>query len=143
MYDHPSLPMAGDCYQLLELQCHSKLAGRRIQRPKKVAKGETLEDNVDATPAQRCLQIAVVYLWISVIHVFSFAHLCALQSPALLITSAVCYSHCISSLLTQSYLFAYEGLFVYIFFRQFGVPAFMDTRRSGARIFSRVEPTST
>ncbi|XP_024402345.1 transcription initiation factor TFIID subunit 2 isoform X1 [Physcomitrium patens] len=52
MYDHPSLPMAGDCYQLLELQCHSKLAGRRIQRPKKGAKGEAVEDNVDATPAQ-------------------------------------------------------------------------------------------
>lgn len=63
MYDHPSLPMAGDCYQLLELQCHSKLAGRRIQRPKKGAKGEALEDNVDATPAQRCLQTAVAFWW--------------------------------------------------------------------------------
>ncbi|XP_024359807.1 transcription initiation factor TFIID subunit 2 isoform X2 [Physcomitrium patens] len=52
MYDHPSLPMAGDCYQLLELQCHSKLAGRRMQRPKKGTKGEAVEDRVDATPAQ-------------------------------------------------------------------------------------------
>lgn len=73
MYDHPSLPMAGDCYQLLELQCHSKLAGRRIQRPKKGAKGEALEENVDATPAQRYLQTAVVlggfwfHMWFSIL----------------------------------------------------------------------------
>lgn len=59
MYDHPSLPMAGDHYQLLELQCHSKLAGRRIQRPKKGAKGDALEENVDATPAQRYVLCSV------------------------------------------------------------------------------------
>ena len=52
MYDHPSLPMAGDRYQLLELQCHSKLAGRRIQRPKRGSKTDALDDNVEATPAQ-------------------------------------------------------------------------------------------
>lgn len=75
MYDHPNLPMAGDCLQLLELQCHSKLAGRRIQRPKKGAKGEALEDNVDATPAQRYLQTAVLFRWISVLYVSSFVHL--------------------------------------------------------------------
>ncbi|KAH8975592.1 hypothetical protein BDL97_01G166800 [Sphagnum fallax] len=52
MYDHPSLPMAGDALQLLELQCHSKLAGRRIQRPKKgTTKADAVEDNVESTPA--------------------------------------------------------------------------------------------
>lgn len=54
MYDHPSLPMAGDALQLLELQCHSKLAGRRIQRPKKgTTKADAVEDNVESTPAPR------------------------------------------------------------------------------------------
>lgn len=45
MYDHPSLPMAGDTCQLLEIQCHSKLAARRIQRPKKGGKGDGSDDN--------------------------------------------------------------------------------------------------
>lgn len=45
MYDHPSLPMAGDTYQLLEIHCHSKLAGRRIQRPKKGNRADGVEDS--------------------------------------------------------------------------------------------------
>jgi hypothetical protein len=45
MYDHPSLPMAGDTCQLLEIQCHSKLVARRIQRPKKGGKGDGSDDN--------------------------------------------------------------------------------------------------
>ncbi|CAN6465987.1 unnamed protein product [Victoria cruziana] len=49
MYDHPSLPMAGDTWQLLELQCHSKLAAKRIQRPKKGSKPDGSDDNGDAT----------------------------------------------------------------------------------------------
>ncbi|KAI5059244.1 hypothetical protein GOP47_0025563 [Adiantum capillus-veneris] len=44
MYDHPSLPMSGDTYQLLEIHCHSKLAGRRIQRPKKGSKADGAEE---------------------------------------------------------------------------------------------------
>ncbi|KAH7306785.1 hypothetical protein KP509_22G030300 [Ceratopteris richardii] len=44
MYDHPSLPMSGDTYQLLDIHCHSKLAGRRIQRPKKGMKSDGVED---------------------------------------------------------------------------------------------------
>ncbi|MCO5592047.1 hypothetical protein L7F22_046041 [Adiantum nelumboides] len=44
MYDHPSLPMSGDTYQLLEIQCHSKLAGRRFQRPKKGSKADGAEE---------------------------------------------------------------------------------------------------
>jgi transcription initiation factor TFIID subunit 2 len=45
MYDHLSLPMAGDTCQLLEIQCHSKLVARRIQRPKKGGKGDGSDDN--------------------------------------------------------------------------------------------------
>ncbi|GLJ49640.1 hypothetical protein SUGI_1053220 [Cryptomeria japonica] len=48
MYDHPSLPMAGDTCQLLEIQCHSKLAARRIQRPKKGSKADGSDDNLEA-----------------------------------------------------------------------------------------------
>eukprot|EP00249_Psilotum_nudum_P022024 c28343_g3_i2 orf=253-2820(-) len=49
MYDHPILPMAGDAYQLLEIQCHSKLGSRRIQRPKKGSKLESTEE-IDPSP---------------------------------------------------------------------------------------------
>lgn len=49
MYDHPSLPMAGDTSQLLEIQCHSKLAARRIPRPKKGGKGDGSDDNGEVT----------------------------------------------------------------------------------------------
>ncbi|KAJ7565528.1 hypothetical protein O6H91_02G064000 [Diphasiastrum complanatum] len=51
MYDHPSLPMAGDTYQLLELQCHTKLAGRRLQKPKKGSKLDAVDENVELAPA--------------------------------------------------------------------------------------------
>ncbi|KAF3774064.1 Transcription initiation factor TFIID subunit 2 [Nymphaea thermarum] len=51
MYDHPSLPMAGDTRQLLKLQCHCKLAAKRIQRPKKGSKPDGSDDNGDATSA--------------------------------------------------------------------------------------------
>lgn len=48
MYDHPSLPMAGESYQLLDIQCHSKLAGRRVPKPKRGSKPEAADDNMDA-----------------------------------------------------------------------------------------------
>ncbi|XAR63884.1 hypothetical protein NMG60_11024024 [Bertholletia excelsa] len=48
MYDHPILPMAGDTWQLLEIQCHSKLAAKRFQKPKKGAKPDGSDDNGDA-----------------------------------------------------------------------------------------------
>ncbi|KAF8407865.1 hypothetical protein HHK36_007002 [Tetracentron sinense] len=50
MYDHPILPMAGETWQLLEIQCHSKLAARRIQKPKKGSKPDVSDDNVDVVP---------------------------------------------------------------------------------------------
>lgn len=48
MYDHPILPMAGEAWQLLEIQCHSKLAARRFQKPKKGSKPDGSDDNGDA-----------------------------------------------------------------------------------------------
>ncbi|KAM5571088.1 transcription initiation factor TFIID subunit 2 [Rosa sericea] len=50
-FDHPVLPMAGETVQLLEIQCHSKLATRRFQKPKKGSKLDGADDNGDATPA--------------------------------------------------------------------------------------------
>lgn len=47
-YDHPSLPLAGDTWQLLEIQCHSKLTSKRIQKPKKGSKPDGSDDNADA-----------------------------------------------------------------------------------------------
>ncbi|XP_048137584.1 transcription initiation factor TFIID subunit 2 isoform X3 [Rhodamnia argentea] len=48
MYDHPILPMAGDSWQLLEIQCHSKLAARRFLKPKKGSRADGSDDNGDA-----------------------------------------------------------------------------------------------
>ncbi|KAG5536294.1 hypothetical protein RHGRI_023916 [Rhododendron griersonianum] len=48
MYDHPILPMAGEPWQLLEIQCHSKLAAKRFQKPKKGSKPDGSDDNGDA-----------------------------------------------------------------------------------------------
>lgn len=47
MYDHPVLPMAGEAWQLLEIQCHSKLAAKRFQKPKKGSKPDGSDDNGD------------------------------------------------------------------------------------------------
>lgn len=47
MYDHPILPMAGEAWQLLEIQCHSRLAARRFQKPKKGFKLDGSDDNGD------------------------------------------------------------------------------------------------
>ncbi|KAL3512292.1 hypothetical protein ACH5RR_025009 [Cinchona calisaya] len=51
MYDHPILPMAGDSWQLLEIQCHSKLAAKRFQKPRKGSKPDGSDDNGDPVPA--------------------------------------------------------------------------------------------
>ncbi|XP_057777972.1 transcription initiation factor TFIID subunit 2-like [Salvia miltiorrhiza] len=50
MYDHPFLPMAGEPWQLLEIQCHSKLASKRFQKTKKGTKADGSDDNGDAVP---------------------------------------------------------------------------------------------
>lgn len=50
-FDHPVLPMAGDAWQLVEIQCHSKLAAKRFQKPKKALKPDGSDDNGDGAPA--------------------------------------------------------------------------------------------
>ncbi|WOL20068.1 hypothetical protein Cni_G28870 [Canna indica] len=52
VYDHPVLPMAGERCQLLEIQCHSKLAAKRIQKTKKGSKADGSDDNADVAPTQ-------------------------------------------------------------------------------------------
>ncbi|KAK7388774.1 hypothetical protein VNO78_23601 [Psophocarpus tetragonolobus] len=66
MYDHPILPMAGEAWQLLEIQCHSKLAARRFQKPKKGVKLDGSDDNVDVPSVDmRSKYISVSYLcWV-------------------------------------------------------------------------------
>ncbi|XP_065860685.1 transcription initiation factor TFIID subunit 2 isoform X2 [Euphorbia lathyris] len=50
MYDHPILPLAGETWQLLEIQCHSKLAARRVQKSKKGSKPDGSDENGDTVP---------------------------------------------------------------------------------------------
>ena len=50
MYDHPILPMAGEAWQLLEIQCHSRLAARRLPKSKKGVKHDGSDDNGDVPP---------------------------------------------------------------------------------------------
>ncbi|KAL9239420.1 hypothetical protein vseg_013745 [Gypsophila vaccaria] len=45
-HDH-LLPMAGDAWQLLEIKCHSRLASKRFQKPKKSSKPDGSDDNGD------------------------------------------------------------------------------------------------
>lgn len=49
-HDH-LLPMAGDAWQLLEIKCHSRLAAKRFQKPKKGSKPDGSDDNGDAVTA--------------------------------------------------------------------------------------------
>ncbi|XP_055962233.1 transcription initiation factor TFIID subunit 2 isoform X2 [Mercurialis annua] len=51
MYDHPVLPLSGEMWQLLEIQCHSKLAARRFQKPKKGTKPDGSDENGDIVAA--------------------------------------------------------------------------------------------
>lgn len=70
MYDHPILPMAGETWQLLEFQCHSKLAARRFQKPKKGSKPDGSDDNGDIAPAldTRAKYVVISFLLINVLH---------------------------------------------------------------------------
>ena len=49
VYDHPILPLAGEALQVVELQCHSKLAAKRFQKTKKGSKPDGSDDNIDAS----------------------------------------------------------------------------------------------
>ncbi|KAE8675596.1 Transcription initiation factor TFIID subunit 2 [Hibiscus syriacus] len=63
MSDHPDLPMAGDAWQLLEIACHSKLAARRYQKPKKGSKPDGLM-NGDLPTADMRSSVDSPLLWI-------------------------------------------------------------------------------
>ncbi|XP_078444171.1 TBP-associated factor 2 isoform X2 [Wolffia australiana] len=65
VYDHPSLPLTGESCQLLEIQCHSKLAAKRIQKPKKGAKLDGADESVDAvsaTDVRACMDSPLLWL---------------------------------------------------------------------------------
>lgn len=73
MYDHPILPMAGEPWQLLEIQCHSKLATKRFQKPKKGMKADGSDDNGDAAPTTD-VRLKYVY-WYSMLFCLPFSGL--------------------------------------------------------------------
>lgn len=62
MSDHPKLPMSGDTWQLLEIQCHSKLVARRYQKPKKGAKPDGSDDNGEVDTRSRYISF-IAFLW--------------------------------------------------------------------------------
>ncbi|XP_022738715.1 transcription initiation factor TFIID subunit 2 isoform X2 [Durio zibethinus] len=64
MSDHPDLPMAGDAWQLLEIACHSKLAARRYQKPKKGSKPDGSDDNGDIPTVDMRSSVESPLLWI-------------------------------------------------------------------------------
>ncbi|XP_017649919.1 transcription initiation factor TFIID subunit 2 isoform X2 [Gossypium arboreum] len=64
MSDHPDLPMAGDAWQLLEIACHSKLAARRYQKPKKGSKPDGSDDNGDLPTVDMRSSVDSPLLWI-------------------------------------------------------------------------------
>ncbi|CBI15409.3 unnamed protein product, partial [Vitis vinifera] len=66
MYDHPILPMAGETWQLLEIQCHSKLAARRFQKPKKGSKPDGSDDNGDVPAVDMRSNTESPLLWLRV-----------------------------------------------------------------------------
>ncbi|XP_062194463.1 transcription initiation factor TFIID subunit 2-like [Phragmites australis] len=65
-YDHPVLPMAGEALQVVEIQCHSKLAAKRIWKSKKNAKLDGSDDNIDASTQENRTSMDSPLLWIRV-----------------------------------------------------------------------------
>ncbi|KAJ3677402.1 hypothetical protein LUZ60_003126 [Juncus effusus] len=48
VYDHPMLPLSGDSWQVVEVQCHSKLSAKRAPKPKKATRPDGSDDNAAA-----------------------------------------------------------------------------------------------
>jgi len=73
MYDHPVLPLAGEMWQLLEIQCHSKLAARRFQKPKKSSKPDGF-DEIGDVPASDMRSRYIITWWtfflMDIVHIF-------------------------------------------------------------------------
>jgi len=71
-YDHPVLPMAGEALQVVEIQCHSKLAAKRVWKSKKSTKFDGSDDNIDvSTQENRTRSIFTNLPFSSVIYSFS------------------------------------------------------------------------
>ncbi|KQJ90190.1 hypothetical protein BRADI_4g29947v3 [Brachypodium distachyon] len=66
VYDHPILPMAGEALQVVELQCHSKLAAKRFQKTKKGSKPDGSDENVEASTQENRTSMDSPLLWIRV-----------------------------------------------------------------------------
>lgn len=70
-YDHPVLPMAGEALQVVEIQCHSKLAAKRVWKSKKNTKHDGSDDNIDAsTQENRTRSISTCLLFIFTIFLY-------------------------------------------------------------------------
>jgi transcription initiation factor TFIID subunit 2 len=73
-YDHPVLPMAGEALQVVEIQCHSRLAAKRVWK-KKNTKLDGSDDNIDAsTQENRTRYISTCLLFILPIYFISHLH---------------------------------------------------------------------
>ncbi|RLN33659.1 transcription initiation factor TFIID subunit 2 [Panicum miliaceum] len=65
-YDHPVLPMAGEALQVVEIQCHSKLAAKRVWKSKKSTKFDGSDDNIDVSTQENRASIDSPLQWIRV-----------------------------------------------------------------------------
>ncbi|ONM54926.1 Transcription initiation factor TFIID subunit 2 [Zea mays] len=65
-YDHPVLPMAGEALQVVEIQCHSKLAAKRVWKSKKNTKLDGSDDNIDTSNQENRTSMDSPLLWIRV-----------------------------------------------------------------------------
>ncbi|XP_066390227.1 transcription initiation factor TFIID subunit 2-like [Miscanthus floridulus] len=65
-YDNPVLPMAGEALQVVEIQCHSRLAAKRVWKSKKNTKLDGSDDNIDASTQENRTSVDSPLLWIRV-----------------------------------------------------------------------------
>ncbi|XP_015696706.1 transcription initiation factor TFIID subunit 2 isoform X2 [Oryza brachyantha] len=65
VYDHPIVPMAGEALQVVEIQCHSKVAAKRFQKTKKGSKPDG-SDDIDASNQENRASMDAPLLWIRV-----------------------------------------------------------------------------
>uniref|UniRef100_A0A0D9XDL3 Transcription initiation factor TFIID subunit 2 n=1 Tax=Leersia perrieri TaxID=77586 RepID=A0A0D9XDL3_9ORYZ len=66
VYDHPIVPMAGEALQVVEIQCHSKVAAKRFQKTKKGSKPDGPDENIDASNQENRASMDAPLLWIRV-----------------------------------------------------------------------------
>ena len=76
VYDHPILPMAGEALQVVELQCHSKLAAKRFQKTKKGSKPDGSDDNIDASTQENRTRFVFPNSLFLILYLKLISHLC-------------------------------------------------------------------